>query len=95
MTHEGAKHLNIIDPIIADVISPGSDEYEKLNAKDRENMSCLFLEVGISLFVYIASFLSSSIPTLMSLSVMDWTLVASYAVILLDRILFSSNNFPY
>ncbi|XP_042041836.1 uncharacterized protein LOC121787223 isoform X2 [Salvia splendens] len=44
MTHEGASHLNIINSVIADAISPGLDENEGLDAKDRENLSCLFLE---------------------------------------------------
>lgn len=45
MTHEGASHLNIIDSAVADAISPGFDEYEGLNAKDRESISHLFLQV--------------------------------------------------
>ncbi|XP_042038889.1 uncharacterized protein LOC121784736 isoform X2 [Salvia splendens] len=44
MIHEGASHLNIINSVIADAISPGLDENEGLDAKDRENLSCLFLE---------------------------------------------------
>ncbi|XP_057797674.1 pre-mRNA-processing factor 39-2 isoform X2 [Salvia miltiorrhiza] len=44
MTHEGVSHLNIINSLIADAISPGLDENEGLDAKDRENISCLFLE---------------------------------------------------
>ncbi|XP_051133744.1 pre-mRNA-processing factor 39-2 isoform X3 [Andrographis paniculata] len=44
MTHEGASHLNVIDAIIVDVITPESDEYKDLNAKDRESLSLLFLE---------------------------------------------------
>ncbi|KAH6776753.1 hypothetical protein C2S52_014314 [Perilla frutescens var. hirtella] len=44
MTHEGANHVNIIDSIIADAISPGFDETKGLDAKDRENISCLFIE---------------------------------------------------
>ncbi|KAL3615164.1 hypothetical protein CASFOL_040825 [Castilleja foliolosa] len=44
MTHEGASQVNIIDPIIDDAISTGLDEYEGLTAKDRENLSHLFLE---------------------------------------------------
>lgn len=46
MTHEGASHLNIIDSVVADAISPGLDESEGLNAKDRESTSHLFLQVG-------------------------------------------------
>lgn len=44
MTHEGESHVNIIDSIIADAILPGLDENEGLDANDRENISCLFLE---------------------------------------------------
>ncbi|KAL6544901.1 hypothetical protein OROMI_023763 [Orobanche minor] len=44
MTHEGASQLNIIDPIIGDAISTGLDEYGGLSARDRENISHLFLE---------------------------------------------------
>ncbi|KAK4421109.1 Pre-processing factor 39 [Sesamum alatum] len=44
MTHEGASQVNIIDSVIADAISPGLDEYGGFNAKDQENISCLFLE---------------------------------------------------
>ncbi|KAL6553294.1 hypothetical protein OROGR_007136 [Orobanche gracilis] len=44
MTHEGASQLNIIDPIIDDAISTGLDEYGGLSARDRENISHLFLE---------------------------------------------------
>lgn len=49
MTHEGASHVNILNSIIADAISPGLDENDGLDAKDRENISCLFLEVGSSI----------------------------------------------
>lgn len=49
MTHEGATHVNIIDSIISDAISPGLDEYEGLDAKDCEDISRLFLEVGFSI----------------------------------------------
>lgn len=48
MTHEGASHVHIINSIIADAVSPGLDESDGLDAKDRENISCLFLEVGFS-----------------------------------------------
>lgn len=51
MTHEGASQVNIIDSIIADAISHGLDEYEGLNVKDRENISCLFLEVGVPIIM--------------------------------------------
>ncbi|PIN01252.1 mRNA processing protein [Handroanthus impetiginosus] len=44
MTREGASQVNIVDSVIADAISPGSHEYEGLNAKDREDISCLYLE---------------------------------------------------
>lgn len=44
MTHEGANHVSIIDSIIADAISPGLDENGELGAKDREKISCLFIE---------------------------------------------------
>lgn len=49
MTHEGSSQVNVIDSIISDAVSPGSDEYHGLNAKDREIISCLFLEVGVYL----------------------------------------------
>lgn len=49
MTHDGANHVNIIDSIIADAISPGLDGKEGLDAKDRETIACLFLEVGLSI----------------------------------------------
>ncbi|KAG8365591.1 hypothetical protein BUALT_Bualt18G0121700 [Buddleja alternifolia] len=44
MMHEGGSQINVVDSIIADAISPGSDEYEGFTAKDREDISCLFLE---------------------------------------------------
>ncbi|XP_011085285.1 uncharacterized protein LOC105167319 isoform X3 [Sesamum indicum] len=44
MTHEGASQVDIIDSVVADAISSGLDEYEGFNAKDQENISCLFLE---------------------------------------------------
>ncbi|XP_073150054.1 uncharacterized protein [Henckelia pumila] len=44
MTHEGSSQVSVIESIISDAISPGSDEYHGLNAKDREVISCLFLE---------------------------------------------------
>ncbi|KAL3833590.1 hypothetical protein ACJIZ3_008326 [Penstemon smallii] len=44
MTHEGASQVNIVDSIVADAISPRLDAYEGLNSKDRESVSCLFLE---------------------------------------------------
>lgn len=54
MTHEGESHVNIIDSIIADAILPGLDENEGLVANDRENISCLFLEVGFLSSLYIS-----------------------------------------
>lgn len=51
MTHDGARHVNIIDSVVADSISHGLDEYQGLNANDRETISCLFLEVGVSLIM--------------------------------------------
>ncbi|XP_073300578.1 uncharacterized protein [Primulina huaijiensis] len=44
MTHEGSNQVNVIDSIISGAVSPGSDEYHGLNAKDRETISLLFLE---------------------------------------------------
>ncbi|KAL1567449.1 hypothetical protein AAHA92_02927 [Salvia divinorum] len=44
MTHEGPSHLSIINSVMADAISPRLEENEGLDAKDRENLSCLFLE---------------------------------------------------
>ncbi|CAI9782124.1 unnamed protein product [Fraxinus pennsylvanica] len=44
MTREGASQVNIVESIIVDAISPGSDKSEGLNAKDREDISSLFLE---------------------------------------------------
>lgn len=49
MTHEGASHVNIINSIIVDALSSGVDETDGLDAKDRENISCLFLEVRFSI----------------------------------------------
>lgn len=45
MTHEGASQVNMVESIIVDAIAPGSDKSEGLNSKDREDISCLFLEV--------------------------------------------------
>ncbi|KAL2494590.1 Tetratricopeptide repeat (TPR)-like superfamily protein [Forsythia ovata] len=44
MMHEGASQVNIVESIIADAISPGSDKSEGLNAKDREDISYLYIE---------------------------------------------------
>ncbi|CAA3029455.1 mRNA processing [Olea europaea subsp. europaea] len=44
MTREGASQVNIVESIIVDAIAPGSDKSEGLNSKDREDISCLFLE---------------------------------------------------
>ncbi|KAL8045662.1 hypothetical protein ABFX02_08G129300 [Erythranthe guttata] len=44
MTHEGERQVHIIETVITDAISNGLDEYGVLNAKDREQISCLFLE---------------------------------------------------
>ncbi|KZV15866.1 hypothetical protein F511_29326 [Dorcoceras hygrometricum] len=44
MTHGGSSQVNVIDSIISDAVSPRSDEYHGLNTKDREIISCLFLE---------------------------------------------------
>lgn len=49
MTHEGASHVNIISSIVVDTISSRADKTEGLDAKDRENISCLFLEVRFSI----------------------------------------------
>ncbi|GER26016.1 pre-mRNA-processing factor 39 [Striga asiatica] len=49
MTHEGPSHVNVIDPIIGDAISNGVYEYRGLSAKDREDISNLFLELDVSM----------------------------------------------
>lgn len=47
MMHEGSKHINAVDSIVANAIATGPDIHS-LSAKDREDLSCLYLEVRIS-----------------------------------------------
>ncbi|XP_057950326.1 pre-mRNA-processing factor 39-2 [Malania oleifera] len=44
LLHGDPRHLNVVDAIVAEAISPGRDEAEGLNAKDREEISTLYLE---------------------------------------------------
>jgi hypothetical protein len=41
--HEGPRHINVVESVIANAISQG------LDAKDAEDISSLYLEVKISL----------------------------------------------
>lgn len=45
MMHGGKQHISIVDTIIANGISPGSDVSQGLNVKDAEDVSRLYLEV--------------------------------------------------
>ncbi|XP_048318229.1 pre-mRNA-processing factor 39-2 isoform X1 [Ziziphus jujuba] len=44
MIHGGKHHINIVDTIISNAISPGSDVSPRLNMKDAEDVSNLYLE---------------------------------------------------
>ncbi|TKY60102.1 Pre-mRNA-processing factor 39 [Spatholobus suberectus] len=44
MMHGGTKHMDVIDSIIADTISPRSDGSQGLSAEDAEDISNLYLE---------------------------------------------------
>ncbi|CAK9139280.1 unnamed protein product [Ilex paraguariensis] len=44
MMHEGSRQVNTVDYIIASAISPGPDASQGLSTKDREEISCLYLE---------------------------------------------------
>lgn len=68
MTHEGASQVNMVESIIVDAIAPGSDKSEGLNSKDREDISCLFLEV-----IY---FLMSNLVVFFSLVCSWWSALA-------------------
>lgn len=45
--HGGKEDISIIDTIIANAISPGTDVSQGLNVKDAEDVSSLYLEVKI------------------------------------------------
>jgi hypothetical protein len=47
MTHEGPRHINVVDCVIANAISPGPGTSQGLNAEDAEDISSLYLEVKI------------------------------------------------
>lgn len=53
MMHEGPKHRNVVESVIADAISSGLSVSQGLNAKDAEDISSLYLEVKISLLTCI------------------------------------------
>lgn len=53
MIHGGKHHINIVDTIISNAISPGSDVSPRLNMKDAEDVSNLYLEVKIPSFFII------------------------------------------
>ncbi|KAG7963586.1 hypothetical protein I3843_09G125000 [Carya illinoinensis] len=44
MMHEGPKHRNVVESVIADAISSGLSVSQGLNAKDAEDISSLYLE---------------------------------------------------
>lgn len=44
MMHEGSRHLNVVDPIMATAITCGSDGSQGLSSKDREDLSHLYLK---------------------------------------------------
>ncbi|XP_048230542.1 pre-mRNA-processing factor 39-2 isoform X3 [Ricinus communis] len=43
-THGGSRHMNVIDTIVANAISPGTSVSQGLSAKDGEDISRLYLE---------------------------------------------------
>lgn len=49
MMHGGSRHINVVDAVVTDAISPGTNVSQGLSAKDREDISSLYLEVKISL----------------------------------------------
>jgi hypothetical protein len=49
MMHEGPRHINVVEPVIANAISQGPGVSQGLDAKDAEDISSLYLEVKISL----------------------------------------------
>ena len=49
MMHGGPRHINLVDAVVANAISPGTDVSQGLSAKDGEDISSLYLEVKISL----------------------------------------------
>lgn len=69
MVHGGKQHISIVDTIIANAISPGSDESQSLNVKDAEDVSRLYLEVKfdielLNMVVTIISGLRESIKSI-------------------------------
>lgn len=49
MMHEGPRHINVVESVIANAISQAPDVSQGLDAKDAEDISSLYLEVEISL----------------------------------------------
>lgn len=47
MMHEGTRHINVVDCVIANAISPGPGISQGLNGKDAEDISNLYIEVKI------------------------------------------------
>ena len=45
--HEGTRHINMVDTVIANAISPGPGIFQGLNGKDAEDISNLYIEVKI------------------------------------------------
>lgn len=46
-THGGPKDIPLIDSVISNAVTPGSDVSTALSTKDREDISLLFLEVRV------------------------------------------------
>lgn len=46
MMHEGSKYMNVVDSIIANAMTSSPDVSQGLSTKDKEELSCLYLEVG-------------------------------------------------
>lgn len=51
MMHEGSKYMTVVDSIIANTITSRPDISQSLSTKDKEELSCLYLEVGAELEV--------------------------------------------
>lgn len=53
MMHGGSRHLNVVDSVIANALYSGPDLLDAFSQEDVEDVSSLYLQVTIPLFIFI------------------------------------------
>lgn len=53
MMHGGSRHLNVVDSVIANALYSGPDLLDAFSQEDVEDVSSLYLQVTIPVFIFI------------------------------------------